>query len=657
MKSILRIDIETFSSNDLSKCGVYKYVEAPDFEILLFAFKLDNVPIAVADFSNMEDIPSSIMHRLTDPDTIKTAYNANFERICINKYFGITSPAEQWECTMVKAGMLGYPMNLDGCSRAMGLTNKKDILGKSLIRYFCMPCKPTAKNGMRTRNYPEHDKFKWNQFKEYCAQDVAVESEIAEKISWFTIPEKEKQLYILDQQINDRGVMIDQVLVKNAINIDQEYRSRCMEEARKVSGLANPNSVAQLKEWLGKETGEVVTSLNKENIPELLAATDCKKVTRILELRQELSKTSVKKYGAMANSVCADGRIRGLLQFYGANRTGRWAGRLVQVQNLPRSTKPFKKVIDAARRAVRKGNLDGLEILFEVPNALSQLIRTAFIPREGHKIIVMDFSAIEARVLAWLAGEQWRLDVFEAGGDIYEASASKMFKIPLENIDSEWRQKGKVAELAFGYQGSVGAAVKMGALKNGLTEAELLPIVRAWRRENPAIVDYWYRIQEAAIRTIEGRKVLDDALGVKMKYSPGRPFEIILPSGRSLYYQKPRVVEGDYGYSIKYWGVDQTSKAWKEQDTYGGSLVENIVQAIARDLLAEAMISLKNDYETIMHVHDEVICEVMDERAYENIDNTFDKYLIQATMSAVPDWAKGLPLGAEGFISDYYKKD
>ncbi len=649
----LSIDIETYSSADLLKSGVYKYVEAPDFEILLFAYAFNDDEVQLFDLTeyNSDEAQKSkkVFEALTDPTILKTAYNANFERTCIAKFFKITLPPEQWECTMVKAGMLGLPMSLDAASKVLKLEQKKDSAGKALIRYFSLPCKPTKTNGERTRNLPKHDPEKWKQFSDYCAQDVVVEMAIRNKLSFFQIPLTEKRLWQLDQNINDHGVLVDQSFVYNAIHQDIEYKDRLTKEAIELTGLNNPNSAAQLKDWLTTETGESVTSLTKEAILVLLKSADCEIVKRVLNLRQEMSKTSVKKYEAMAKAVCKDSRIRGLLQFYGANRTGRWAGRLVQVQNLPQN---HLSDLDLARRLVKDNDLELLEMLFgNVPDTLSQLIRTAFIAPEGHRFIVADFSAIEARVIAWLAGERWRLQVFATHGKIYEASASQMFKVPIESVTkgSDLRQKGKVSELALGYQGGPNALIKMGALKMGIQENELPKLVKMWRNANKAIVSFWDVVNDAAIAAVEGTPTSIQH-GIKF-FTDKNVLFIELPSKRRLSYIAPKLIPNKFGgVSLTYEGMDQTTKQWGKQDTYGGKLVENIVQAIARDCLAESMIRLSDArYNIVTHVHDETVSEMPYGKG--------SLAEVNEIMGRPIPWAKGLPLKADSYETTYYKKD
>jgi DNA polymerase len=644
----LNIDIETYSSYDLIKGGLYKYVEAPDFEILLFAYSVDNNPVVCIDLANGNQLPEHIKVALTYDKVVKKAWNANFERICIQKHFGINLPIEQWECTMVKASMLGLPLSLDAASKALKLNQEKDSAGKALIRYFSLPCKPTKSNGMRTRNNPSDDWVKWQQFIDYCVQDVKVEIGIGQKIEFFNVPNCEMELWYLDQKINDTGVMIDEQFVLNAIKHDIEYKNRLIVEAMEITGLNNPNSVSQLKGWLEAEVEGPIEKLSKEIIPELMKATDSDIVKRVLNIRQEMAKTSVKKYEAMRMAICEDKRVRGLLQFNGANRTGRWAGRLVQVQNLPRN---YLKDIELAKELVKRDDLEMLEMLFgNVPDTLSQLIRTSFIAPDGHKFIVADFSAIEARVIAWLADEAWRIEVFQTHGKIYEASAAQMFRIPIDKVDKELRQKGKVAELALGYQGGPNALVKMGALKMGLNESELPEIVSKWREANQKIVNYWYTIENAAIFAVENNTSKKTPHGITFRKEKNILF-VDLPSGRSLSYIRPNLVDSKFGgYSLVYEGMNQTTKQWGRQDTYGGKLVENIVQAVARDCLADTMLRVdKAGYKIVLHVHDEIVIEAAN--GYGHLDDVLD------IMREPIAWAKGLPLDGAGFETTYYKKD
>lgn len=648
--SILSIDIETYSSVDLIKCGVYSYTEAPDFEILLFGYAFDDDPVKVIELATGETLPHAVLLAMNDPEIIKTAFNANFERTCIAKHFQLPMNPDSWKCTSVHALTLGLPNNLDGVAKVLNLKEQKDSVGKALIRYFSIPCKPTKANGGRARNLPQHNPEKWQLFKSYCGQDVEVERVIRKKLEPFPIPAFEQKLWSLDQRINDRGVGVDPNMIKHAIACDEQYQEKLLEEAVELTGLDNPNSVAQLKEWLLEAEGLEVDSLNKETVPALLKQTENDTVHRVLELRQEMAKTSVKKYVAMDRARCSDNRIRGLLQFYGANRTGRWAGRLVQVQNLPQNK---IRDIDLARQLLLSGDYDTLELLFDsVPVVLSQLIRTAFVASPGCIFYDADFSAIEARVIAWFAGEKWRMEVFNTHGKIYEASASQMFKVPVESITKHnpLRQKGKISELALGYQGGKGALITMGALKMGLAEEELPDLVTAWRRANPNIVKFWWDVEAAAILAVQEKRAVKMHHGLVFSYESNMLF-IKLPSGRRLAYVRPKLIDGQFGKpALTYEGQDQTTKQWKVLDTYGGKLVENIVQATARDCLAEAMVRLDAaGYQICIHVHDEVVIDApIGERSIEDVSELMGQPI---------SWAPGLPLRADAFETEYYKKD
>ncbi|MFS1514583.1 DNA polymerase [Chengkuizengella sp. SCS-71B] len=647
---ILSIDIETYCETDLKTAGMYRYVDCDSFEVTLFAYAWDDGPVIVIDLLDFEDIPSEVMEAMTDSNVIKTAWNATFERTCITKHFGVPMPADQWRCSMVHAYYLGLPGSLDKVGNILRVDAQKDSAGKALIKYFAVPCKATKKNGGRTRNLPHHDPEKWSNFIEYCRRDVESEREIREMLEKHPVPDFEQKLWVLDQQINDRGVQLQHVLAEHAITCDTSYQEKQMAEASKLTGLDNPNSVTQLKKWISEKEGIEVKSLNKETVPVLLKEVESEEVRRVLELRKEMAKTSVKKYITMKKALCSDGRVRGLLQFYGANRTGRWAGRLVQVHNLPKNKIPD---IDLARQLLIDGDFELIEILFgNVPSILSQLIRTTFIPSEGNRFIVSDFSAIEARVIAWLAGEQWRLDVFNTHGKIYEASAAQMFKVPIESIDkgSDLRQRGKVAELALGYQGGPNALIQMGALDMGIPEEDLQSLVNAWRNANQAIKKFWYDVGNAAIKAVEEKRTVKLQHGLAISYATGGMF-IKLPSGRRLAYVSPRI-EMDKRFNrpkLTYEGVGDQGQ-WKRLDTYGGKLVENIVQAVARDCLAIAMTRLDaHGYKMVMHVHDEVIidepCEL---NSMEEIEEIMGKPI---------EWAPGLPLRGDGFETNYYMKD
>lgn len=643
----LSIDIETFSSAPLSKCGVYKYVEASDFEILLFGYSADNGPVQVIDLASGKKLPFEIMTALTDKAVTKWAFNANFERICLSRYLGLSSgeylEPTQWRCSMVWAATMGLPLSLEGVGSVLKLDKQKLSEGKDLIKYFCQPCTPRKSNEGRTRNHPHHAPDKWAAFKQYNARDVETELSIQEKLSKFPVPESIWDEYHLDQEINDRGVALDMTLVKQAINMDNRSRLQLTTTMKELTELDNPNSVQQMKIWLS-EHGVETDTLDKKAVVELLK-TAPQPLGDALSLRQQLARSSVRKYQAMETAVCADGRARGMFQFYGANRTGRWAGRLIQMHNLPQNHLPD---LEQARGLVRCGDFDALELLYEdVPDTLSQLIRTAFVPRTGAKFIVSDFSAIEARVIAWLAGEQWRQTVFANGGDIYCASASQMFKVPVEKhgTNGHLRQKGKIAELALGYGGSVGALKAMGALEMGLTEDELPLLVDAWRQSNPNIVKLWWDVDRAALDAVRNKHT-NSTHGITFSCQSGMLFNT-LPSGRRLAYVKPRIGENKFrGQCITYEGVGSTKK-WERLDSYGPKFVENIVQATARDILCYAMQRLQS-YLIVMHIHDEVVIEA---------DSCMSLHQVCEQMGRTPPWAKGLVLRADGFETDFYKKD
>lgn len=646
----LSVDIETFSSVDLGKSGVYRYAESEDFEILLFGYSVNGGPVRVVDLACGEKLPEVIRKAISDPTVMKWAFNAQFERICLSRFLGMPTgeylAPVSWHCTMIWSATLGLPMSLAGVGTVLGLEKQKLTEGKDLIRYFCVPCKATKANGGRTRNLPAHDWTKWERFKSYNLRDVETEMEIQKKLSRFPVSEDEWRNYCLDQKINDRGVALDMELAHRAVQCDNQYREFYLQQAREITGLENPNSVLQLRDWL-RERGVEMDSLSKNAVQDLLPDTDGD-VRKVLSLRQELAKSSVKKYTAMENLVCQDSRGRGLIQFYGASRTGRYAGKLLQVQNLPQNHLPD---LETARALVRSGNFDALEMLYDsVPNVLSELIRTAIVPKKGCRFIVSDFSAIEARVLSWFAGEQWRLDTFMQGGDIYCASASQMFGVPVEKhgINGELRQKGKQAELACGYGGSVGAMKSMGAVRMGVKEEELQPLVDAWRQANPRIVQFWWEVDRAA-KTCVKQHVPTQAGRLRFEYQSGILF-IQLPSGRRLAYAKPRMGENRFGgEEITYEGVG-TGRKWERLETYGAKCVENIVQGTARDLLAFALLRLeKAGYPVVMHCHDEAICEVpIGQGSVEEVNRI---------MAVTPEWAEGLPLKADGFETEFYKKD
>jgi len=659
----LSIDLETYSSVPLAKAGAQKYIQSPNFQILLFAYSVDGAPVEIVDLARGEVLPPWLVQAITSPDYIKHAYNAPFEWGCLSKFLGYLPP-EQWRCTMFHGLYCGYTAGLDATGKALGLPEDKKKLntGKALIRYFCVPCKPSKANGQRTRNLPHHDLAKWELFREYCRQDVVTEMEIERRLSAFPVPDFVQKQWETDLVINARGVAVDMELVDGALSLGDTVRENLIAEAMQLSGLNNPNSVAQLTRWLEEETGEELADLRKDTVARLLKEdNNSAKVRRMLEIRQELGKTSTKKYDAIEAAVCADGRVRGLLQFYGANRTGRWAGRLVQVQNLPRT---YTEPLDLAREMVQHRNLDGLRAVYgSVPDTLSQLIRTAFIAPEGHVFIDADFSAIEARVISWLAGEQWRLEVFRTHGKIYEASASQMFGVPIElikkgNPEYALRQKGKVAELALGYQGGSGALIAMGALDMGIPEADLPDIVSRWRGANQRIRDLWYSMDNAAVQVItQGGSVGLNGLILSCEYDCNQGTDcmtITLPSGRKLYYNSPSIGENQWGKpSISYMGMDQKTKRWKRIETYGGKLVENCVQAIARDCLADAIERLEAaGLPVVFHVHDEVVIDV----APWTDENTMLQTVVDIMRKPIT-WAPDLPLNADGWVGRYFRKD
>lgn len=649
----LSVDIETYSGVDITTCGMYRYVAAADFAVLLFAYSLDYGEVRIVDLASGEALPRFLVDALSDPEIRKTAFNAAFERVCLSRYLGVALPPEQWECTMVRCAMLGLPLSLEAAGRVLQLESQKIDEGRALIRYFSMPCKPTAANGMRCRNLPGDSPERWAIFRSYCKRDVEVENSIRIRTAGFDLLPSEQALYCLDQRINDRGVMLDMPFVEQALRMSGDYNARLMEEAAMLTGLDNPRSVPQLKAWLTGETGCEVKSLGKKEIPVLLRRLPEARVQRLLMLRQELGKTSVRKYETMRRAVCPDNRIRGMLQFYGAVRTGRWAGRLVQVQNLPQN---HLDDLPLARQLVCEGDLETLEMCYgNVPDTLSQLIRTAFVAREGHIFVVADFAGIEARVVAWLAGEGWRMEVFRTHGKIYEASAALMFHVPVDEIGKTdpRRQKGKIAELALGYQGGVGAIRMMGGEAMGLTEAEMKAIVVHWRQANPAIVSLWDELQRAAIRCLAGEEVWVRR-GIRFRMEGGMML-VELPSGRRLAYPRARLEKvekyGRVALSIVYEGMEQATRRWGRQETYGGKLCENIVQAIARDCLATAMTRLEaRGFAIVFHVHDEVIVEVP---ATQN-----DALAQVCAVFAEPvPWAEELPLRGDGYVTAYYKKE
>lgn len=660
----LSIDLETYSDVNLKKAGLYRYVQSPAFEILLFAYSFDGAPTQVIDMAQGEEIPMEVIHALTDPQCLKHAYNAAFEWYCLSKYMGAQLPPSQWRDTMLHGLYAGYTAGLDATGRALGIPEDKQKLatGKALIRYFCVPCKPTKSNGGRTRNYPHHDPEKWELFKTYNGQDVVAEMEIERRLSVFPVPDFVQKQWETDLLINARGVAVDMDFCEGALELGETIRAQLTDEAVQLSGLQNPNSVKQLARWLSAETGDDITTLRKETIKELLGRDNADHVQRMLEIRQELGKTSTKKYDAIEAAVCDDGRVRGLLQFYGASRTGRWAGRLVQVQNLPRT---YTEPLEFARELVKGRKLDALRTVYGSPNdTLSQLIRTAFVAAPGNVLIDADFSAIEARVISWLADEEWRLEVFRTHGKIYEASASQMFGVPLERIkkgnpEYSLRQRGKVAELALGYQGGVPAMRQMdtGKLLADLPDEEIKDIVDKWRNTNPKIRNLWYSFNDAAIRVIQNGgslRVRCCTFARECDCIRGTTcMTVSLPSGRKLYYVEPSVGENRWGGpSITYMGVNDKNK-WGRIETYGGKLVENVVQAIARDCLAQAIEHLEAaGLPVVFHIHDEV---VIDTAAFDTNDAMLDK--VVKIMSTPIPWAEGLPLGADGWVGAFFKKD
>ena len=643
----LSIDIETYSSINLAKSGVYRYCEAEDFEILLFGYSVDGGEVKVVDFARGEKIPKNIISAIYDDGIIKWAFNATFERICLSRHLGLPTGTyldpSSWRCTMIWSAYLGLPLSLMGVGAVLGLQRQKLSEGKDLIRYFCTPCNPTITNGGRTRNEADDAPDKWKLFIEYNKRDVEVEIAIHQRLCRFPVPDAIWDEYRLDQGINDRGVLVDKNLVGNAIRMDKRAREELIARMKDLTDLENPNSVSQVKTWLS-ENGLEVDSLGKKDVKAALQDAPLQ-FQEVLELRLQLAKSSVKKYQAMENAVCSDGRTRGMFQFYGANRTGRWAGRLVQMQNLPQN---HLEDLETARTLVKSGRYEAVQMLYsDVPNTLSQLVRTAFIPRNGYRFIVSDFSAIEARVLSWLAGETWRMEVFAGNGDIYCASASQMFKVPVEKHgqNAHLRQKGKIAELALGYGGSVGALKAMGALDMGLEENELKPLVNVWRQSNPNIVQFWWDVDKVVKEAVKDR-ISTNTHGIKFSYESGFLF-ITLPSGRRLAYVKPRMGTNDFGSDcVTYEGVGATKK-WERIETYGPKVVENIVQAISRDILCYSMQRLK-DYRICMHIHDEIVIEAPDELELETIE---------ASMAVAPSWAQGLLLNADGFETKFYKKD
>ena len=641
----LSIDLESFSDIDLIKCGVYAYADSPAFEILLFAYSFDGGETQIIDLAQGEKFPAEVEEAIFDVSVTKTAYNANFERTCLSKHFGRYIPPESWHCSAVQAAMLALPRSLEDVGRVLGLDEQKMKEGKELIRYFCVPCKPTKANGGRTRNLPCHAPEKWELFKTYCKRDVDVEKSIRRKLHNFPIPESEMELYRLDQRINDRGVLVDMKLVRNAVSCERLHKEVVTKRAYELTGLENPNSVVQLKGWLG-DMGMEAESLSKKAVAEMIAETDGE-VEELLRLRLMLAKTSVKKYEAIERSACSDGRVHGMLMFYGANRSGRWSGKNVQLHNLPKNYLPD---LELARDLVKQGRFEDIELLYDsTPNVLSELIRTAFIPKQGCRFVVADFSAIEARVMGWLSGEEWVLDVFRGDGKLYEMTASRMFGIPMAEIGkgSPERAKGKVASLSCQYGGSTNGLISMGALDMGLTEEELPPLVAAWRKANPHMVQFWWDVDAAAIKAVT-EKQRTRVGKIIFEYKSGILF-ITLPSGRKLSYVKPRMAVNRFGRDgLTYEGIAENKK-WSRIETYGPKLVENIVQGTARDLLAEAMLRVeKKGYPIVMHCHDEIIAEVPEGTG--SVDEMCEVMAVQ------PEWAVGLPLRADGYECSFYQK-
>lgn len=643
----LSLDLETFSSSDLSKTGVYRYAESPDFAVLLFGYSIDGGDVQVVDIASGETVPKDVIAALTEDTVEKWAFNSSFERICLSRFIGLQNGeylnSTSWKCSMVWSAYMGLPLSLEGAGAVLGLEKQKLSEGKDLIRFFCRPCKPTAANGQRTRNLPTDAPDKWAMFKTYNKRDVETELAIQAKLAKFPVPDEVWDEYHIDQEINDRGIPVDMTMVRQAIAIDSQSRERLMALMREMTELENPNSVRQMKQWLS-DNGLETDTLGKKAVKELLKTAPAP-LGEVLSLRQRLAKSSVKKYQAMENAVCADSRCRGMFQFYGANRTGRFAGRLVQLQNLPQNHLPD---LEEARALVRCGDYAALDMLYDsVPEVLSELIRTAFVPSPGNKFIVADFSAIEARVLSWFAGEDWRMNVFESGGDIYCASASQMFGVPVEKhgVNGHLRQKGKISELALGYGGSVGALKAMGALDMGLTEEELHPLVTAWRSANPNIVRFWWDVDRAVMRAVR-EHISSEVRGIKFSWQSGMLF-ITLPSGRKLTYIKPRIGMNQFGSDcVTYEGVGST-KQWERLESYGPKFVENITQATSRDILCYAMKTLRC-CNIVAHIHDEVVIDA---------DKRMSLEAVCEQMGRTPPWAPGLKLRADGFECNFYKKD
>lgn len=658
MAKNLFIDVETYSSVDIKESGAYKYIESPDFEILIIGYALDDGPAKIVDLAQGEEMPEEFEEALLDPDCVKVAHNAVFERLSL-KRIGYNVPAEQWYCTSVKAAYCGLPLSLDGISKALNLTDKKLDTGKALIKYFSCPCKATRVNGMRTRNYPEHAPEKWEMYKEYNKYDVLAEREIFKRLEAYIIPDIERKMYVLDQNINDRGILVDMELAESAIAVDNTYTSILTQHAQQLTGLENPNSPVQIRQWIEKTTGCVVMSLSKETMPDLMKEfADYPDVIELLNIRKKLSKTSIKKYYAMLNCAMKDHRVRGTFQFYGANRTGRWAGRLLQLQNL---SKNHISHIEVPREMIRARDWESVEMMYDdVADILSQLVRTALIASPGKVFSVADFSAIEARVISWLANEKWRMDVFRGDGKIYEATGAKMFNVPISAITkgSVLRDKSKISELALGYEGSLGALKRMGGERMGLSDTEMMSLVRKWRSANPAIVDMWKEIDEASKEAVRYQRPVSCTCRNIIFDCNGEFMTIQLPSGRKLFYYGPKFKDKKIGHStmptrvLCYQGVVQETKQWGEIDTYGGKLTENIVQAISRDLLGNSMLNLEaNNYHPVCHIHDEVLCEVPEENAQAYYEE------MASIMGTPPEWASDLPLRADGYTTPFYLKD
>lgn len=658
MAKNLFIDVETYSSVDIKESGAYKYIESPDFEILIIGYALDDGPVKIVDLAQGEEMPEEFEEALLDPDCVKVAHNAVFERLSF-KRIGYNVPAEQWYCTSVKAAYCGLPLSLDGVSKALNLTDKKLDTGKALIKYFSCPCKATRVNGMRTRNYPEHAPEKWEIYKEYNKYDVLAEREIFKRLEAYIIPDIERKMYVLDQNINDRGILVDMELAESAIAVDNTYTSILTQHAQQLTRLENPNSPVQIRQWIEKATGCVVMSLSKETMPDLMKEfADYPDVIELLNIRKKLSKTSIKKYYAMLNCAMKDHRVRGTFQFYGANRTGRWAGRLLQLQNL---SKNHISHIEVPREMIRARDWESVEMMYDdVADILSQLVRTALIASPGKVFSVADFSAIEARVISWLANEKWRMDVFRGDGKIYEATGAKMFNVPISAITkgSVLRDKSKISELALGYEGSLGALKRMGGERMGLSDTEMMSLVRKWRSANPAIVDMWKEIDEASKEAVRYQRPVSCTCRNIIFDCNGEFMTIQLPSGRKLFYYGPKFKDKKIGCStmptrvLCYQGVVQETKQWGEIDTYGGKLTENIVQAISRDLLGNSMLNLEaNDYHPVCHIHDEVLCEVPEENAQAYYEE------MASIMGTPPEWASDLPLRADGYTTPFYLKD